>query len=147
MKKAWIESAFGDDPIATASSNKPTRPARKTATTSSTTETKKKSTQSSSNSTKLTPLINKLINNFNNHPITANHSALSKKQIETKCPLTEKYQPVKRADLVVHKSKIEQLSSLIDQITSKNTGSILIVEGPPGSGKNVNSNVMNGLIN
>ena len=139
MKKAWIESAFGDDPITTASIKKPAKSTRKTTTApaASTTEPKKKSAQTSSTGTQLTPLISKLINNFNNQPASPDQSAVSRRQTETKCPLTEKYQPLKRADLVVHKSKIEQLNILIDQITSKSTGSILIVEGPPGSGKNV----------
>lgn len=121
MKKVWIESAFGDDPIATTS--KPTRSTRKpsTALSSTTTTEIKKKPATSGATTKLTPLITKLITNFNNQP-----AASASKHTITKCPLTEKYEPVKRADLVVHKSKIEQLSSLIDQITSKPNGSILM---------------------
>lgn len=131
--KSWIESAFSDEPSAATSSTRTTR-TRKAATTTTAAATTKKPSSSSTTiktSTKLPPLLSKIISN------QENRSEQSKKP-QTKCPLTVKYEPKKRTDLVVHKSKVEQLSTLIDQVTSKQTGTILTIEGPPGSGKNVN---------
>ena len=51
--------------------------------------------------------------------------------------LSEKYKPKTRSDLVVNKTKVEQLSQLIDTAMQKKKGSVLIVEGPSGCGKYV----------
>ena len=141
--KSWIESAFADEP-----SDTPPTKIRKTATarkkttpqisnsisnTKSSSSTAINSTNKTT-STKLPPLLSKIINNQSSQEQSINSN---KKTPITKLPLTVKYEPKKRIDLVVHKSKIEQLNSLIDQITSKQNGSILIIEGPPGCGKNV----------
>ncbi len=142
MKKSWVSSAFSDDQSTPSSSNVPPRATRATkkASVASTSKTNSASSQSSSSSTtsvaaKLTPMISKLIK-------TEQQVNNSSKKIPslTKCPLIEKYRPKTRSELAVHKTKIEQLSNLIDQITTnKKNGSILIIEGPPGCGKNVSA--------
>jgi ABC-type uncharacterized transport system fused permease/ATPase subunit len=143
MKKSWVSSAFSDDQSTSSSSNVAPRATRATkkASVTSTSKTNSASSQSSSSSStisvaaKLTPMISKLIK-------TEQQVNNSSKKISslTKCPLIEKYRPKTRSELAVHKTKIEQLSNLIDQITlNKKNGSILIIEGPPGCGKNVSA--------
>jgi flagellar biosynthesis GTPase FlhF len=141
MKKSWVSSAFSDDQSTPSSSNVPPRATRATkkASVASTSKTNSASSQSSSSTTsvaaKLTPMISKLIK-------TEQQVNNSSKKISslTRCPLIEKYRPKTRSELAVHKTKIEQLSNLIDQITTnKKNGSILIIEGPPGCGKNVSA--------
>jgi hypothetical protein len=141
MKKSWVSSAFSDDQSTPSSSNVPPRATRATkkASVASTSKTNSASSQSSSSTTsvaaELTPMISKLIK-------TEQQVNNSSKKISslTRCPLIEKYRPKTRSELAVHKTKIEQLSNLIDQITTnKKNGSILIIEGPPGCGKNVSA--------
>jgi DNA-binding NtrC family response regulator len=138
MKKSWVSSAFSDDqspsPLASNVAPRATRATKKTSV-----ATKTSSSASSSSTTsvaaKLTPMISKLIK-------TEQQVNNSSKKISslTRCPLIEKYRPKTRSELAVHKTKIEQLSNLIDQITmNKKNGSILIIEGPPGCGKNVSA--------
>jgi DNA-binding NtrC family response regulator len=64
---------------------------------------------------------------------TSSSNAFCKSNIS----LSEKYKPKTRNDLVVNKSKVEQLSQLIDTSMQKKKGSVLIVEGPSGCGKYV----------
>ncbi len=49
--------------------------------------------------------------------------------------LAEKYAPKNRTELVVNKAKVEQLSGILDLVINKPKGSIIIMEGPPGCGK------------
>jgi DNA polymerase III delta prime subunit len=49
--------------------------------------------------------------------------------------LAEKYAPKHRAELVVNKAKVEQLSGILDSLLDKQAGSIIIMEGPAGCGK------------
>ena len=51
--------------------------------------------------------------------------------------LFHRYEPTTRTELVVNKAKIDQLSKLLDEILSKSKGSIVVIEGPSGSGKYV----------
>lgn len=50
----------------------------------------------------------------------------------------EKYAPKDRAELVVNKNKLDQLSTILDDITLSSKGRIVIIDGPSGSGKFVN---------
>lgn len=51
--------------------------------------------------------------------------------------LADKYMPINRADLVVHKAKVDQLSSIIDDVMARKKGTILLIDGPTGCGKTV----------
>ena len=51
--------------------------------------------------------------------------------------LSEKYEPKTKAELVVHKNKIEQLNNVLVSIGEKPKGSIVLIEGPAGCGKYV----------
>ena len=53
--------------------------------------------------------------------------------------LCEKYEPKNLNDLVVNKSKVDQLSNVLDELIRRQKGSILLIEGPSGSGKYVNT--------
>lgn len=55
----------------------------------------------------------------------------------TNISLAVKHEPVSRSDLVVHKNKIDQLNNLLDDVLDKSKGSIILIEGPAGSGKYV----------
>ena len=50
----------------------------------------------------------------------------------------EKYAPKDRAELAVNKNKLDQLSTILDDITLSSKGRIVIIDGPSGSGKFVN---------
>lgn len=131
--KSWIESAFADEPaVGPLSKVRKTTTSRKKTTPQSVINSTVGTTKSAS--TKLPPLLSKIISN---QPTSQEHHQQTNKKSTSRLPLTEKYEPKKRNDLVVHKSKIDQMNTLIDQISSKQTGSILIIEGPPGCGKNV----------
>ena len=59
-------------------------------------------------------------------------SVISRKQFVS---LVDKYKPKTRADLIVNKTKTEQLSQLLDGVINKCKGSVVIIEGPSGCGK------------
>lgn len=57
--------------------------------------------------------------------------------LKTFLPLVERYKPKSRIELIVNKAKIDQLSQVLDNVINKKKGSIVILEGPSGCGKNV----------
>lgn len=81
-------------------------------------------------------------NEENKVPSKATRASAIKRSAVAKSPprkpkllIAEKYAPQTKADLVVNKAKVEQLSSLLDTVLGKPKGSIVIIEGPPGCGK------------
>ena len=58
-------------------------------------------------------------------------------ELKTFLPLVERYKPKSRLELIVNKAKIDQLSQVLDNVINKKKGSIVILEGPSGCGKNV----------
>jgi hypothetical protein len=71
-------------------------------------------------------------------PVSTMSRRPAQKDDHTGMSLCDKYEPTNRADLVVNSKKVEQLSSMLDDLIKKQKGSILVIEGPSGSGKNVN---------
>ena len=51
--------------------------------------------------------------------------------------LAAKYKPKNRSELIVNKSKVEQLGQVLDNVISKSKGTVVILEGPSGCGKTV----------
>ncbi|CAF0863650.1 unnamed protein product [Brachionus calyciflorus] len=117
--KSWVSSAFSDS--AFANTTKPTR-----------------TTRASSQKQTLSNLTNKEPKAKISEPF----NSPAKKQKENTLSLSLKYEPTTRADLSVHKNKIDQLSNLLDQIISKERGSILLIEGPSGCGKYITLKVL-----
>jgi hypothetical protein len=78
---------------------------------------------------------------LNKENTTQRFTSQSKKANNTKSStgqtLCDKYEPTNRSDLVVNKAKVDQLSNILDDLIKKPKGSILVIEGPSGSGKNV----------
>lgn len=111
--KSWMSSAFGSDPTLD-TAKKPARTRAAVATSS------KKA-------------VNTMPTKF---------MLPDKKQVAGRFLLAEKYEPKMRSDLIVNKAKIEQLSTMLDWAIGQQTGSILIIEGPPGCGKQATLNIL-----
>lgn len=59
-------------------------------------------------------------------------SVKSSQKISDGILLAEKYEPKTRSELMVNKSKIDELSSYIDTLYFKLSPTIFILNGPPG---------------
>lgn len=105
--KAWVASAF-DDPFASCSNN--TTTGKKTYKTKSLKAYKSDEPKSSST------LIKK-------------NSSI----IDVDLLLSEKHEPKTRGELMVNKSKVDELSNFLDGCFRKVTQSIFILNGPPGN--------------
>lgn len=127
--KSWVSSAFSADDF------------------SSKKETKKKTVTKKTDST-ITNNLNDITNSHASGTKPAKVSATAATSSyarpaqtntanKSNICLSEKYKPKTRSDLVVNKTKVEQLSQLIDSAMQKKKGSVLIVEGPSGCGKYV----------
>ena len=110
--KSWVSSAFSDAP-------KDENPV-------------KKHNASSAKSLKIPK--SSLDSALSSFKTTEKYSSAYK----TFLPLCEKYKPKNRAELIVNKAKIDQLSQILDNVINKKKGSTIIIEGPSGCGKNVN---------
>lgn len=119
--KSWMSSAFGSDPTPD-TAKKPTR-TRAAAAASS------KKTVPNTMPTGLAKMPHKFM-------------LPDKKQVAGRLLLAEKYEPKMRSDLIVNKAKIEQLSTMLDWATGQQTGSIIIMEGPPGCGKQATLHIL-----
>ena len=60
--------------------------------------------------------------NYNSKTTNTNHDLL----------LSEKYEPKTRLELMVNKSKVDELSNFLDNSFRKQIPSIFILNGPPG---------------
>lgn len=150
--KSWVSSAFGEfSPTPSSSKTSTSRSATTRNTTGS------RATQQQLNSSRVTTITrsattvvtSQLSINENlkieskpkaSVQFAENKVAAEKSRNQIEQCLADKYSPTSRAELVVNKSKIEQLSSLIDEITNKSRGSILLIDGPTGCGKTVSTN-------
>ncbi len=134
MKSAWVSSAFGDlattpAPKSTQSSQRPaTREVSKRALANPPNTQPVQSETNSENRQPLRPLTSKV------QPKTQQPA---RNNANSQMSLAEKYAPKSRAELVVHKAKVDQLSSLLEDIISRKKGSILLIDGPTGCGKTV----------
>lgn len=118
--KSWVSSAFSDLASTNNSISKTKEPSKRP----------ERFTKNAPNSS-ITPLKTIQINNTRQFNCTTN------KPCKNEPNLAEKYAPVSRIELVVHKAKVDQLSSIIDDITGRKKGSILLIDGPTGCGKTV----------
>jgi len=116
--KSWVSSAFSDSP------SEPTLPNKKPKQSVNTRslKTSKSSLETFVAPTKTTDLFD-----------TRNKNG----DLKTFLPLAERYRPKSRAELIVNKAKIDQLSQLLDNVIIKKKGTIIILDGPSGCGKNV----------
>jgi hypothetical protein len=113
--KAWVSSAFDNPLVSTSSSNNATTTSRKTS--------KQKILKSHKSDEPI------------NSTICSTSSILTKKTstIDSDSLLSEKYEPKTRAELMVNKSKVDELSNFLDASIRKITPSIFILNGPPGN--------------
>ena len=114
--KAWVSSAF-DNPIVSSSSN---------------------NNKNANTSTVKKPPKQKILKSHkSDEPINSSISSILAKQtsttIDSDLLLSEKYEPKIRAELMVNKSKVDELSNFLDAILRKLTPSIFILNGPPGN--------------
>ena len=126
--KSWVSSAFSADDF---SSKKETKNKTITKKNDSATNNLNDITNSHTSATKPAKASASAATSSYARPAQANTANKS-----NVC-LSEKYKPKTRSDLVVNKTKVEQLSQLIDTAMLKKKGSVLIVEGPSGCGKYV----------
>ena len=134
--KSWVSSAFSDDKPPPSSSSSSSQATGIRAPLKTTTSTSLNSIEVISSSkppmTKIPSTRAKLATVMKPETTAKRHQAPV-----SSVSLSDKYEPAQRADLVVNKSKIEQLSSALDSMMTKRVGSIMIIEGPPGCGKSV----------
>lgn len=132
--KSWVSSAFGDTEILV--SGKHTRSQSR-----NTCANNVKSTIASQNVPKISKS-NNLTNKENSNQSQSgiiNLESFNSKKLEQNInvDLASKYEPKSRAELVVHKNKIDQLNNILDDCLNKPKGSIILIEGPAGCGKYV----------
>lgn len=134
--KSWVSSAFGELGGSTSSSSQ-TPSSKSSSRTIRTPATASRNTQSTTRTTKTFEAENVLRSQqpAAGKKLGAQRSPLRDKTNEL--GLSDKYAPTSRSDLVVNKSKVDQLSSLIDDLVARKRGSILLIDGPTGCGKTV----------
>lgn len=134
--KSWVSSAFGD--LGSASSQTPSsKSTTRAIRTPATVATTSRSTQLTRTAKTFEP----------ENALRSQQPAAGKKLGAQRSPLkdktnelsslSEKYAPASRSELVVNKAKVDQLSSLVDDLVARKKGSILLIDGPTGCGKTV----------
>jgi hypothetical protein len=131
--KSWISSAFEDSSASDASSKTARREVKKPAGTSEKSRINSSDAQIEANPL---PFFNKE-NERHRFASQANTKQLNNGKSNDGQSLCDKYEPKSRVDLVVNKAKVDQLSNILEDLIKKQKGSILVIEGPSGSGKNV----------
>lgn len=132
--KSWVSSAFGNIQSTPSSSSVSTRP------TSRNVSGRTVENASSQRVGKFPQTNDENINKAtvkSKSVLTNNKLKPEPKLAKNEQSLADKYTPTNRSDLVVNKSKVDQLSSSIDEMTSRKRGSILLIDGPTGCGKTV----------
>lgn len=128
IMKSWISSAFdveaGSTSRVSSSSRSSTQPKKQPPTQTQQTELRRAYNKENIPSSSLIK-----------QTVRDNGAKKNEPEVQTLC---EKYEPRSRADLVVNKNKVDQLSQILDDLTNRKKGAIVLVEGPSGCGKTVN---------
>jgi hypothetical protein len=146
--KSWISSAFADDALGSTSNNKPKpngtnklnsaiKPNNKVAS-KAPAKIDSPSFELENCSKSAIKLSTKSLRNDKENMTFAKPPVAGAREIHSTTSLFGRNEPQNRGDLVVNKSKVEQMSKILDDLLAKkNKGSIVVIEGPSGCGKYV----------